>query len=515
MIDKIKEFILINKTGLFIPVLFLIFILYISIVIKRKKFSTIPFLLTFISNVAFFGERIFFRGKQMFGFGIIYFIVGFAFISLILNLIVYFISVKSFNHKIKLIESTPSNIESNIYAYLNAKSKILMFTEQFYKNFKNLVSKNRLWSQAISRYVYEGQDINYKDFLHHLKNIEEKIFTLDITLTNNQTLHLELLKKKIILNGKLLGYVLINQKLTLPELYKESINKEFKKRLYIHYDLLEDTICYYDFEKKKYILTKSFSKLLGISETEINQAAYEKFILQEDLKIIQNRIVTTTTQKLYYRLQTINGVEWFEEHTVKYDNYQFMVIRRSDFSKSKISFKGYSDLLSEVRKLYGENHQFALIFISFDDIPKISETVGKDASDMVVIKYFTKLNEGNLYNKYKVYKLGKLEYCLIIDNLDVYEMILRDLKNNVSDLLGVEIYFNELKFELNNSVGLVSTKNVLEQSAEALIKAGFDALYLATDDKYAKSYSIYYPKKKQVDDYRIDLSDNFLDKYLK
>jgi hypothetical protein len=97
------------------------------------------------------------------------------------------------------------------------------------------------------------------------------------------------------------------------------------------------------------------------------------------------------------------------------------------------------------------------------------------------------------------------------------DLIVRDLENGSSGYLGDEINLNEMKFVLRNSVGIVKSQTVVVQTAESVVKAGFDALNLATDEKYTKRHAVYQPQKN-IDDpsrFDIDLSDDFLDKLLK
>jgi hypothetical protein len=127
---KVFNFIIENKLTLFIPVLLLMTILIIASFGKGKKVPWVSISLTVISLLAFLASlklKINLMGKD-----IIIFIAGFTFISLLFDITVYIQKEYKFKKLIKLIAYIPSNIESNIYVYLDDKSKIIILTEQFY-----------------------------------------------------------------------------------------------------------------------------------------------------------------------------------------------------------------------------------------------------------------------------------------------------------------------------------------------------------------------------------------------
>ncbi len=505
-----------------IPVLLLNMVFLFGAGVKKQSIPWLGLVFSALALAGFLLDALVasIRAQAFFALPFVFFASALILVSLIINIVLYIVFSGRFSQRIKLIEAVPSNIESNIYAYLNKQSKVILFTDQFYDIFEDLVTKKKNWFEGITKLACNNQGMTMKEFRKFLKTEEEMQFTLDLLLVNNQTMKLELSKQKAMIGDKLAGFILINQKLTLSEVFRDGVVADYKKRLYAYFDLLEESLAYFDFDKKRYVLTKAMARLLNAKETEITTAAFEKMIVPEDLKALEKRQTSDQLSQIHYRMITINGQEWFEENSQTIEGRLFMAIHRHDFTKVKMNFKGYPELLSDCNGYLDKNLDFGLAFVSINDLPKINDILGSDGSDLVVIKYFTKLNESSLNGKIKVYRISKMEYGIIIDRLDNYDLILRDLKNNVSELLGLDIYFNEKKFELKNSVGIVSSKNVSERTPEALVKAGFDALFYATDEKYPKRYSIYYAKKPATsepkpEDVKIDLSDSFLDSILK
>jgi len=525
MFQQIIKFIVANKIPLFIPVLLLIVVLLISSIEKSKRVQWISLIVTLISIGGFIFTIL--ESTKLFGYDVIVYLSGFCLLTLFYNVILYFKTTSRFNKHIKLIKFTPSNIENDIYAYLDEQSKFIMLTDQFFENFEGLKITIRTVKKTISHLLCDDKKMSYKDFKKYVKSNAEKNYHLKIVLLDSKILKFEILKRKVIRNGKLLGYVLINQKPTLKvhkslEIPEEITNKNslagvskdiIKQNLLIYFNLLNQSSCYLDFEKKQYILTKTMSDALDIKGDILAEPDLNNYIFEEDKSIILKRIITENITKNFYRLKTVNGLEWFEENTLSIDENNYIVIHQTSFSNYRYKFKNTSDLIEDIKLNYKQTEECSLVFISINDLPRIIQKIGYDAAEYVISIYFDKINE----YKQKIYKVGTYEFCIIVNKPELYDMMLKDLSSNNSNLLGLDVHLNDLKFQLKNSVGLVESKNVENFNPESIIQAGFDALVYATDDKYPKRYSIYYPKKTDSVDFNdaeIDLSDQFLDKIL-
>ncbi|HOH17832.1 MAG TPA: hypothetical protein PK087_00775 [Bacilli bacterium] len=521
MLNDIIVFITNNKLTLFIPTLLLVVVFLFGSVLRKPKTPWVSLIVTLLAIGGLVVEilKVVPETFSLFGFSYLFYLPALTLLALIITLIEFLVSQRQYHNRIAIIEAMPSNIETNVYAYLNRQGRLLKLTEGFLDLFTDLISGKQMWFESISRFSCNDEEMTYKKWLAFLKHAPESIFLVNIKLVNDEELNLNLEKKAIFKDEKLVGYILLNQKLTLSEVFKDDVKNDYKKRLKKYLDLLDEPLAYFDQDKNKYILSTQMMRLLNAKESELAPAVFEKLIVPEDLGALSKRPTTEGQAVVQYRLITINGQEWFEENIQHHGNHRYLVLHRSDFTKTKINFKGYPELLSDVNAFIDQNRDFALAFLALKDLPRIVDVLGNDASELVALKYFTKLNASSLSGKIKVYRISKMEYGIIIDRLDNYDLILRDLKNNVSELLGLEIYFNEKKFVLKNAVGIVSSKNVLERTPEAIVKAGFDALFFATDEKYDKRYSIYYAKKPVVEtkpeDMKIDLSDQFLDQLLR
>lgn len=509
----IIKFIVENKFTLLIPFLFATVLLILDTYSNRNKFSIVGLLLFFVGVGGFI--VIIIKDIQVFKIDLVLVVAGVTVLAFFYNSAAYARASYRYNKISNLILALPSNVESQVYMYLDDRARLLIYTEQFYALFANFNIEKKNWHKYLGHAIIENENYNYKQFINFLRSAEERNYKIQFVFNNDYIVPAQLYKRKVTANGKLLGYVLINQTLTLSEIYKENVNNEFRKRQHIYFDLLGEPIIYYDFNKNRYILNSLMCRLLGIEENEIGAQVFEQLIPEDDRKVIENRqIQPDRVSRSLYRVKTINGLEWFEESSIEFEGRNYIVLYRTDFSTVKLDYHNYVNLIDDLKNL--KNFDFILVIIAVKDIPEITEKAGKDGCDIVVSKYFRKL--ASYYGETrKIYKVGQIEFALVIENSDKMDLIVRDLENGSSGYLGDEINLNEMKFVLRNSVGIVKSQTVVVQTAESVVKAGFDALNLATDEKYTKRHAVYQPQKN-IDDpsrFDIDLSDDFLDKLLK
>lgn len=512
MFSKIVAFIIEYRHALLNPLLLLMAVLLIGSISKGRRFPWISLVL-FTASAGLYAGRIFvYWGKQFRGYDVIIYIAALMAVSCLVEITEFTVRSIRFHRIIRIISSMPSNIESSIYAYLDAKSNLLAYTSQFYHTFENEKPKSLL--KKISHIVTNEKEMSVREFQTNMKSYEEKNLRANIILKNGNEYPFEILKRKVISRGKLLGYVLINQKTMVSEMYKDTISRQFRERLFRYFSLLEEPLSYYDTEKKKYILSDDFAKALGLTENEIEESQFAGYVFEDDRKIYAKRNITDSLSKNYYRLITLRGTEWFEENGILCEDGPYIVIHRTEFVKSKFAFRHYSYLEADIRTQFQNNGECALIYLSLTNMNRITESAGT-ASNLILAKYFSKITE--TIPGIKTYRIQDAEYALLIEKQEMYDMILQDLANGNSILLAYSVFFNETKYELSNRIGLAESKKLNAKTAPALMKAANEALRFAKDPAYSKQYSIYVPAatdEKPISSAAIDLSDDFLDKIL-
>jgi len=513
MLKDVFEFIVNNKIVLLIPLLFASLLLILDTFANANKVSWVGFGVFLLSLGGFIYISI--KPMELFKIDGIIYVFGLSVIAFIYNGLSYARASFKYNKLANLLIALPSNIESQIYLFLDERSRLLLFTDQFYEMFVHLNFSKKGWKKQLKNVVVEDKEYSYKKFARKFRHFEEKAYKMKFIFKNEAEVSIQLAKQKVINQGKLLGYVLLNQKLSMTEVYKENVKNEFRKRQDVFFDLLGKPLAYFDYTKNRLVLNSLMGKLLQIEEKEINISEFEEYIFEEDKKTFNHKEANANRVfKKHYRLKTINGVEWFEESSLEFEDNKHLIIHRSDFSTLKTEMYNYDYLIRDIKSLGGRS--FVLVIIAINDIPHIIERIGPNGCEIVISQYF---QEMNTYAKEteKVYKVGQVEYALIVQDMEKYDVMNRDLDRNHSAYLGAEIYFNEMKFVLNNVVGVVSSNVVEDKTAESIVKAGLNTLNLANKSGYMKPYSIYHSQRFAGDpsDFDIDLSDDFLEKMLK
>jgi hypothetical protein len=240
MLTKAVKFIIEYRHAIFNPILLLMGVLFIGSVWKGKKFPWISLILFLISFGSYAARIFYFWDIQYKGYDILVYIGALIFVACLGEMTEYSIRTIRFRRVLRIISSMPSNIESSIYAYLDAKSNFLMYTNQFFQSFENENPKSLL--KKISHIVLQEKEMSVREFQISLKSYEEKNLKASVILKNGSEYPLEILKRKVISRGKLLGYVLINQKTMVSEMYKETINRDFRRKLFRYFGLLEEPV---------------------------------------------------------------------------------------------------------------------------------------------------------------------------------------------------------------------------------------------------------------------------------
>lgn len=512
MLEKILYFIVMNRYAIFLSSLIVLFVLVLATSLKKKKVAWVGLILTIIA----IGGWIFEISKPPIPRQVLYnfngYLAIFVFVSFVYNFIVFLIAARRSRKNYRLLVNAPA-FDNKIYAYLDDKARLIMYTNAFSSLLNQPNGKEYLVRDSIDYIHCDGKVMSYKDFKKYIGDDKERNYQLAIELSNSKEMSISFSKRKIIVDGNLLGYVLVSLK-NQQEGIKESFG-DFKKYLQTYFELLEQPLAYFQPEKNQYVLTSKMVNLLNLSN-EVEASLFEQVIFSEDQKILLKRSANLETMyPMFYRMRTNEGLLWFVERSFVYQGNPIRLVVQTNFNNLKYNFPNYYKLLNEIKEVKLRNDDFVLVLLSLNDLDNISTNIGLDASDVVATRYFGKLNES--ISKLKAFRINFQQFAFILEDLELYNKILVDLNNNESNLLKQNVMFNDSRYELNNTIGLVESTKLIDFSPETMVKEGISALEFASNPNYNKKFSIYYPKK-QINRYEnedIDLSDNFLDKILK
>ena len=207
----------------------------------------------------------------------------------------------------------------------------------------------------------------------------------------------------------------------------------------------------------------------------------------------------------FIRLQSKVGYVWFEQLAASFNNFEFILLRKADLNKmTNINFGTYEGLVNNVNHLCQENKQFGLVMFHLVNIPDLLNEYGKDVADVLTNKFLTQILTNLLNNQVQVYKIGAIEYIMVMEKTAYLDLVVRDLANKASDLLTQEIIVNKYKLKVNSEVAIVYSKDVKALDASSILKITFETIKEASDPEFYKPYSIYQPKDERDDEFSFE-----------
>ena len=170
---------------------------------------------------------------------------------------------------------------------------------------------------------------------------------------------------------------------------------------------------------------------------------------------------------------------------------------------------------AKVDKLYQEGKTFGVALIGMKKIVEIIEKSGLDFANMIVDNYYGYIVEEVLIGQ-EIYRFSDFEFGIIIEESDKYEELIRNISGSSSPLIKYDLFYGSIKYRLNNNIGLVYSVDIISKTSSELFEELYDTLKLASDESYAKDFSIYVSKKVhdanyKFEDHVVDIDNKFLD----
>ena len=433
----------------------------------------------------------------------VYFFV-FSIISLVAalaNLIYYSYKRKNIN---KLFEVAATFDSDKVIAVVSKKGKLLKASSKLENIIDKFDAAPNEYGLSVTKIKAGDKEYSSKllaNFKNILKGIvlTQKEKELVFVYSNGLTIQMRVGIQDVKINDKVYGYALFDQNIIASDDYKEAVDKASKKNTFIYLDMLDSDIAYFDNVVGKYILTNHFYASLGLNLQDelINSLSKDdlaKYIHKDDISVYRlTKAVKGKVLKIYYRIQLINDYEWFEESLfIDGNNNEYRVLRRVDaMIASKVRYGNYKAFVKQLEDLCNNQTGFGIIMLNLYSLPKITANIGKQMSDLVVSNYFNKIINSVLKGACSVYKISIIEYALVVNDIQLLNVIKRDLVDNSSFLTSSEISLNNLNVTVEAEVGVVSSDEVENVNPKDMARIAFDMLKQASDPAYPKNYSIY------------------------
>jgi hypothetical protein len=426
--------------------------------------------------------------------------------NLLVAFLMYYIHNIKRNRNLLLLKEGVFFDDSNFVAYISKSNHLVQSSKRLEDIFKKNQVKSQKGELLLKYFVVDGSELDPKFLEKAVINCNGKInepVNFKFIYSNSLIVEMNIVKKAVLKGKKKCGYILVDN--TITNSYKSTVNSEFKKNLYIYLDLFNEPLAYFDQDEKAYIASHSLLELLNLDNNRILKDDFKKLMHSDDISNYEkSTIELDKVNTINYRLNSKNGYIWFEESKASFFNNDFILMKKVDVTiASKVVFGNYNGLVKLVDSFCEQNKQFGLIVMNTTNIPKISGTMGKDFTEILLSKFFVKILNGPLKDQVNVFKIGSIEYVLVIERTEYLDLVIRDLDNKTSDLISQDIYINNSKYTVECELGIVASKDFEKPESRTIIKAAFDVLKEATDPDFLNDYSIYQPKAQITQEYSL------------
>ena len=296
---------------------------------------------------------------------------------------------------------------------------------------------------------------------------------------------------------------------------KEVLYYEKDTKLY-YFNMLDEDIAYYNFDKKKYVLNNAFRRRLNVKEIEISEDELKALIPYEDVNTFESN-----EKNIKFKIQTDGALEWYERKIEIIGGDEYIIIHKIDNKLGKDAVVlTYKDLDKALKEKERNGEKFGLILSnissikeytikSFTNLNNEKDIKDKELRDIILIKYLTKLLNGNYKDIIKIYKISSYEYAFLFSLKDVYLQVERSVMNNASEFLEDDIEINGKTYKVRAKVACVLSDYVKIREDYHVINAAFDLLQTVVSSTYKQNYGIL--KKEYEEDDNIDLKEMGID----
>ena len=304
---------------------------------------------------------------------------------------------------------------------------------------------------------------------------------------------------------------------------KRKIKKDDKEVLYFekdtklyYFNLLDEDIAYFNNDKNKYVLNNAFRRRLNSKEIEISEEEMNNLVAFEDKNAFNNK-----DSNVKFKLQTDDRLEWYERKVEHIGNDNYIIIHKIENKLGKDAVVlNYKDLDKTLKEKEKSGDKFGIILSniyairenvqkSLTNLNTEKDIKDKELRDIVLIKYLTKILNGDYKDIVKIYKISSYEYAFLFELKDVYLQVERSIMNNASEFLSDNIEINDKSYVVKAKVACVYSEYVKVKEDYHVINAAFDLLQNVVESNYKQNFGIL--KKEYEESKDIDLKEMGID----
>ena len=373
--------------------------------------------------------------------------------------------------------------------------------------FASLIKKRFAFVALILAYLGINACLMYKFDIVYLMNLVGEM--------DNFELILFLVSIGVLIIAVCESIFMKNKRKMKKEDNKEVLYLEKDTKLY-YFNLLDEDIAYFNNDKNKYVLNNAFRRRLNTKEIEISEEEMSNLVAFEDKSAFNNKDNNTK-----FKLQTEDKLEWYERKVEKIGSDNYIIIHKIENKLGKDAVVlNYKDLDKTLKEKEKSGQKFGIILSniyaikenvqkSLTNLNNEKDIKDKDLRDIILIKYLTKILNGDYRDIVKIYKISSYEYAFLFEVKDVYLQVERSVMNNASEFLCDNIEINDKSYVVKAKIACVYSDYVKVKEDYHVINAAFDLLQNVVESNYKQNFGIL--KKEYEEDKNIDLKEMGID----
>lgn len=268
----------------------------------------------------------------------------------------------------------------------------------------------------------------------------------------------------------------------------ENTSELLRKRFVSTIEIMEDGISFRD--SNDFVFgSDRFIEYLGLEKNEFSlQELYQK-IHKDDLPQYKNAIERTSKRNpkysIDYRIKKDDNLLWVKETgkriSINKKITYISIIKILDiklFPQTEIEvlngLQSTRKMIDEMQKLNRKKIPYNLLNIQLTNIPKINEKYGRDVGDLMMGEYLKKLRYNFIKDNQSLFRIGGINFGMIIKDEKKYEILVRALQG-AGELLNLKMEFGGITQTLYPNIGISvspyegkSPDKVFEEAKKAL-----------------------------------------------
>lgn len=247
----------------------------------------------------------------------------------------------------------------------------------------------------------------------------------------------------------------------------ESSSELLRRRFVSTIEIMDDGIAFRDSDDIIFGSDR-FIEYFGLEKNEFSVSELYQKIYRDDLPQYKSIIEKTSKKNpkysIDYRIEKDGNLLWIKEtgkqiiidKKVTYISIvKILDIRLYPQTEIEVlnGLQNTKKLLDEMQKLSRLKTPYNFLNIQLTNIPQINEKYGRDVGDLMMGEYLKKLRYNFIKDNYSLYRIGGINFGLIIKDEKKYEILVRALQGS-GELLNLTVEFGGITQTLYPNIGI-------------------------------------------------------------